>query len=149
MISRLIFYYEDSLKRVGRDLPGSLLSVERVNFKFAWDQKIFRLSLIPITETQEEYVLLKLARLLDGLPRWSIQRCPGCEKYFLNASWRKKRFCSPRCMWPVRAEERRKADPEKYRADFREYMRKRYRAKKGLPPLKDKTDKKGQGKTFG
>jgi len=86
----------------------------------------FNLSYIPITGGHGEYIRLKFYRLLDGLPRSTISKCPGCNKFFLNTSLRKKRFCSSRCLWRINAEKRRKADPEGYREKQREIMKRRY-----------------------
>ena len=88
--------------------------------------KPFALSLIPITKSHDEYVQVRLFMLLNKLPRSTIHQCPGCEKYFLNASLRKKRFCSPPCMWRFNARKRREADREGYNAKQREIMRRKY-----------------------
>jgi len=92
--------------------------------------KNFSLQWLPTMGRQRDYIEVKLYRLLDGLPSSSLQKCPGCRRFFLNPSRRRKRFCSPRCMWRVHAEDRRKSDPEGYRAKQREIMRKKYETKK-------------------
>ena len=90
----------------------------------------FNLQWLPIMGELHDYVRINLYRLLDGLPCSSVQMCPGCGRFFLNLSKRRKKFCSPRCMWRVHAEDRRQRDPEGYRASQREIMRKRYETKK-------------------
>lgn len=92
----------------------------------------FKLTILPLTQSRDDYIRFKLYRLFDGLPSHTIQRCPGCEKYFLNITLRRKRFCSPKCMWRVNAEKRRKADPEAYRKYQKEVMADKYRFQKGL-----------------
>jgi len=102
----------------------------------------FKLSFIPFTDNQGDYIRLKIQRLLNGLPRSTIQRCPGCEKYFLNFSLRKKRFCSSRCMWRVLQAKRREMDREGYNRRQKEIMAQKYRQKLGLPPKKESLKKK-------
>lgn len=101
------------------------LSLNKVSVWLVWNDT-FRLSLRPITKSYEDYLDLKLFGLLDNLPYATIQKCPGCKKFFLNPSLRRKKFCSPRCMWRVNAEKRRQADPEGYRKNQRDLMRKKY-----------------------
>jgi hypothetical protein len=89
-----------------------------------WSSEKFRWSFLPLTDSPSGYIRLKLFRLLDGLPCSTIQRCPGCEKYFLNTTLRKKRFCSPRCMWRVNAEKRREELKEKHPGEYKAYLKK-------------------------
>ena len=90
---------------------------------------------IPIT-SYENYFRLRVHLLLDGYPPFAIRKCPGCSKYFFNPTLREKNFCSPRCMWKVKQQERREAlkkEPEKYQEYLRkqrEIMQKKYQLKK-------------------
>lgn len=92
--------------------------------------------LFPITPSYETYIEQKVYFLLNGLPQTTLQRCPGCETFFLNTRLREKRFCSPKCMWKINAERRReelKKHPRKYRAYLKkqkEIMRRRYEEKR-------------------
>jgi len=80
---------------------------------------------------QDDYVRFKLNLLLDGLPRSALNRCLSpirkklCGKYFINVSRRKKRFCSPQCLWRFNTVKRRKADPEGYKEYQKILMRDR------------------------
>jgi len=106
--------------------------------------RTFNLSLIPLAETHDKYTQLKLYQLLNGLPGQTIQECQGCKKYFLNATFRKKTFCSPRCMWRVNTAKRREADREGYNEYQAKLMKDRYREKNGLPRKKTKSRKQGK-----
>lgn len=106
--------------------------------------RAFFLGFAPLAGTHEEYIKAMVFWCLDGLPGHVIRNCPGCEKYFLNTSFRKKIFCSSRCMSRVNAAKRREADREGYRKYQRELMRDRYREKKGHRRLKTKSKKKGE-----
>lgn len=110
----------------------------------AWN-RTFNLSFFPLAETLGIYVELKLYQLLNGFPFKTIEECQGCKKYFLNATFRKKRFCSPRCMWRFNSAKRRDANPEGYREYQRELMRDRYREKNGHRRLKTKSRKAKKG----
>jgi len=99
----------------------------------------YKIKFLPVTGSQEDYLGLKIFMLLEGLPDHAIRVCPGCRKYFLNASLRKKEFCSPRCMWKVNSRKRREADPEGYREYQRKLMQDRYREKTGLQRRKTKS----------
>jgi hypothetical protein len=87
---------------------------------------IFRLDQFPIARDHQEYVLLKIYRLMDGLWAFALRKCPGCDKFFLNFSLRRKTYCSPRCMWRARAKRYRTANPDKYREYQNEFMRRKY-----------------------
>jgi hypothetical protein len=114
-------------------------------FKGGPGKQPFRLTYLPITGTQEEYIQLKLFRLLDGLPPHTVKVCPGCEKCFLNPTLREKNFCSPRCMWRVNTAKRREADREGYNEYQAKLMKDRYREKNGHPRLKTKSRKAKKG----
>jgi hypothetical protein len=96
----------------------------------------FYFSFLPLTTKDEEYIEFKLYQVLDGLFISTLQRCPGCTKYYLNFTKRRKRFCSPKCMWKVNAEKRReelRKHPSKYKAYLnkqRVIMRKKYEEKR-------------------
>jgi hypothetical protein len=103
-----------------------------------WQKNRFSLQILPVGADQTEHLRLRLFLLLDGLPTSAVQKCPGCDKYFLNVSLRKKQFCSPRCMWRVNTQKRREADKEGYNEYQRVHMNNRYRKKKGLKQTKKK-----------
>ena len=90
----------------------------------------FSFTLIP-GKKQEDYIRFKLNLLLNGLPRSALNRCRApirkklCGKYFVNLSRRKKRFCSPQCLWRFNTIKRREADPEAYREYQKLLMRDR------------------------
>ncbi len=125
------------------------LKLSRFSVWLYWD-KTFRLSIVPRTGTREDSIDFKLFNLLDALPHTTIQKCPGCQKFFLNLSLRKKKYCSSRCMWRISTEKRRQADPEGYRKRQRELMRKIYRKKlaktRGVPEDKVKIQKRDRKK---
>jgi hypothetical protein len=106
--------------------------------------RAFEMSFAPLAGSHEDYIKALFFQLLHGFPRHVIRNCPGCEKYFLNAAFREKRFCSSRCMSRVNAAKRREADREGYRKYQRELMRDRYREKKGHRRLKTKSRRKGE-----
>lgn len=124
-----------------------------VKMEMGHGKEPFRLSYLPLTESQNDYLRIKLYRLLDGLPSHTIRNCPGCKKYFLNASRRKKTFCSPKCRGRVNAGRWRKdlkENPKKYKAYLkkqREIMSQEYekeqRAKLG-PNVKIGRRKQGK-----
>ncbi|MGO8991201.1 MAG: hypothetical protein ACLQGU_17785 [bacterium] len=84
----------------------------------------YKIKFLPVTESQEDYLHLKLFTLLEGFPDHAIKVCPGCKKYFLNTSLRKKEFCSPKCMWRVIAGKRRKELKEKHPKKYKDYLKK-------------------------
>ena len=99
-----------------------------------WDsgKKVF----FPLSGSLDHYLRFKIAYLLfEGPHPATVQTClaPKCHNFFINTSLRKKRFCSPRCMWRFNTSERRKhlkeEEPEKYRTYLdkqRELMAKKY-----------------------
>ncbi len=117
---------------------------ESVMVRSGGDPGKFTFSYMPLVPSQNRYLETKLNLLLNGLPRSSLQRCPApkCQKFFVNVSRRKKRFCSPRCMWRFNAEKRRKDNPEAYRKYQKEVMADKYRTDKGLKPKKFYKSKK-------
>jgi len=64
---------------------------------------------LPVAKSQEDYLRLKIFRLLDGFSQQAIRLCPACNKWFLNPSRREKRFCSDRCIWKTNSAKRRAA----------------------------------------
>ena len=102
---------------------GGMMWRGEMMIQMHWE-KTFHLAYIPLTESHSRYIELKFYRLMDGLLRSTIQRCPGCEKYFLNPTKRKKSFCSPRCMWRVNAEKRREELKEKHPQKYKAYLKK-------------------------
>jgi hypothetical protein len=101
-----------------------------------WDTEKYYLSLLPLTDSHEDYIRLTLFQLLDGLSRATINKCPICKKYFLNTTLRKKRFCSPKCIWRFNAKKRRETDPEAYKKYQKELMQDKYRIQNNLKPKK-------------
>ena len=123
--SIIIRGYDDMLWWVGK------------GYKFPYTMK-----LLPVAKSQDDYLPLKIFMLLDGLPQHAIRLCPGCKKFFLNPTNRKKRFCgNQRCMWRVSTAERRGANREEYNDSQAERMRKRYIKEKGLEGKKIKPPK--------
>ena len=114
----------------------------RIKVKVGIEKDPIRLIYFPLTESQESYLRFKVYRLLDGLPSHTIQKCPGCKKYFLNSSLRKKTFCSPRCMWRVNAEKRREELKEKYPQKYKVYL------KKQREIMRQKYEKKQKAKGY-
>jgi len=108
----------------------------------------FGLKIFYITRSQKDYVGLKIIRSLLSLPApsHSIKICPGCEKYFVNPTARKKDFCSARCMAKILTRRRREADREGYLKYQAKLMRDRRREEKGLPRRKTKARKKRKAK---
>jgi hypothetical protein len=94
-----------------------------------------RLIFIPFAGNHRDLLFIRLFTLLEGLPPFTIRKCLICEKYFINASWKEKNFCSTRCMWRFNARKWReelKKDPKKRQAYLkkqREIMNKRYEEK--------------------
>lgn len=103
----------------------------------------YRMKFLPITQSQKDYLRLKIFTLLEGFPDHAIRKCPGCEKFFFNPTWREKNFDSNRCMWRTLTAKRREADKEGYRKYQRELMRDRYLEKNGHPRRKTKKRKVG------
>jgi hypothetical protein len=146
--------YWGLLKKLQQELKGlfDLIEAEVANRRI-WIGKMllnlernraFYLGFAPLAGTHEEYIKAMFFWCLDGLPGHVIRKCPGCEKYFLNTSFRKKMFCSSTCMSRVNAAKRRDVDREAYRKYQRELMRDRYREKKGHRRLKTKSRRKGE-----
>lgn len=97
-----------------------------------------------ITESPDDYLRLKIIRLLQGLPvpGHTIKVCPGCERFFLNPTARKKEFCSARCMSKILTRRRREADREGYRKYQSVLMKDLRREEKNLPRKKTKAREK-------
>lgn len=111
-------------------------------FQWGHGKQPFTLNYLPITGTQDDYIELKLFRFLDGLPSHAIRLCPGCEKYFFNPSLRDKNFCSPRCMWRINTEQRRKDLKEKHPQKYKAYL------KKQKEIMRQKYEKKQKAKGY-
>lgn len=132
-----------------KTMPWEATSIQMVAI-WGWDaEKKFSYSEIPLTESHEEYIQIKLYRLFKNNTRSTLLICPApkrkdkeCGKFFLNFSRREKRFCSSRCMWRFNAEKRRKDNPEAYNEYQREVMADKYRVDKGLNPKKFYKSKK-------
>lgn len=69
----------------------------------------YTLMVLPVTKSQEDYLRLKILRLLEGFNQHAIRRCAGCGRWFFNPTNREKRFCGNRCIWRTNTAKRRKA----------------------------------------
>lgn len=87
----------------------------------------YTLELLPVTKSQEDYLRLKILRLLEGFSQHAIRVCPGCKRFFFNPTNREKRFCSERCMRRVVTREYRESHKEAYNGHQAKLMKKRYR----------------------
>ncbi len=116
------------LQEVTRELLSGFAQAE-YPFQFVfpalvgWDfgKKIF----LPLSGRADNYICFKITYfLLEGPQRATVQACiaPKCNNFFINTSRRKKRFCSPRCMWRFNTTERRKHLREKEPAKYRAYL---------------------------
>lgn len=61
----------------------------------AWNRRL------PYKEAaiSRHHALVDLARLLDSTLWRSLRKCPACSTYFLAGAYRRKKYCSQRCMW--------------------------------------------------
>jgi len=135
LILRLQNVVREELQRLigGRefqDIPGTTCghSENYPPFKMCAEPALFCLEANPdrfsfyviARKNQDDHVRLKLNLLLNGLPRSALNRCLSsiqkklCGKYFINVSRRKKRFCSPQCLWRFNTAKRKGADPQGY-----------------------------------
>jgi hypothetical protein len=69
----------------------------------------YTLTFLPVTKSQEDYLRLKILRLLEGFNQHAIRLCPGCNRWFFNPTNHEKRFCGNRCIWRTNSAKRRKA----------------------------------------
>lgn len=105
----------------------------------------FSLNIFPVSWNLDVYLKLKICRLFDSLPITTLAMCLSCKKYFINPANRKKKFCSPRCMWRFNAKRWRESHKEERKAYQKILMKDRYREKIGVPRLKTKKrEKKGK-----
>ncbi|MGA2466037.1 MAG: hypothetical protein ABSH06_17015 [Thermodesulfobacteriota bacterium] len=131
-----------------REATNQMESFWMGNTVFHWMRQRngrYSLSWVRLYSNQEEYIETKLYRLLDGLPFTTVYQCPGCKKYSVNVTQRKKQFCSPRCMWRVNTAKRRDADREGYNKYQSVLKKDLLREKKGLNRLKTKSRKTKEG----
>jgi hypothetical protein len=70
----------------------------------------YMLTILPVTKSQQDYLQLRVLRLLEGFNQHAISRCPACKKWFFNPTDRDKRFCGNRCIWKTNTAKRRAAD---------------------------------------
>ena len=87
----------------------------------------YTVKLLPIAKSQDDYLLLKIFILIDGLPQHAIKPCSGCKGFFLNSTNREKRFCSEKCMRRVCTAEYRKAHKETYNDKQAKLMKSKYK----------------------
>ena len=109
----------------------------------------YTIKFLPVTESQDDYLRLKIFTLLEGFPDHAVRVCPGCEKFFLNPTNREKRFCGNRCMWRISTAERRETDRKGYNEYQKVLMRDRYREKNGHSRKKTKARKRTSAKKEG
>jgi hypothetical protein len=69
----------------------------------------YKFVLLPVTQSQKDYLCIKIFRLLEGFNQHAIRRCPGCNQWFFNPTNREKNFCGNRCIWRTNTAKRRKA----------------------------------------
>jgi hypothetical protein len=106
-------------------------------YKFSYKVKI-----LPVAESQKDYLWLKIIMLLDGLPQHAIRVCPGCKKFFFNPTNREKRFCGEKCMRRISTVEYREKHNKKYKDYQNVLMKDRYREMMGHKRLKTKARKR-------
>ena len=76
----------------------------------------YTLKFLPVTQSQSDYLRLKILSLLVGFNQHAIKRCLGCNRWFFNPTNRAKRFCSNRCIWRTNTAKRRKVQKQKGKA---------------------------------
>jgi hypothetical protein len=69
----------------------------------------YKFVLLPVTQSQDDYLRIKIFRHLEGFNQHAIGRCSACGRWFFNPTNREKRFCSNRCIWRTNTAKRRKA----------------------------------------
>jgi hypothetical protein len=87
----------------------------------------YTVKLLPVAKSQNDFLPLKIFILLDGFPQHAVRVCPGCKRFFFNATNREKRFCSERCMRRICTAEYRETHKETYNGYQAKLMRDRYR----------------------
>jgi hypothetical protein len=87
----------------------------------------YTLELLPVTESQKNYLRLKILKLLEGFSQHAIRVCPGCKRFFFNPTNREKRFCSERCMRRVCTAEYRETHKPTYNGYQAKLMKDKYR----------------------
>jgi len=99
----------------------------------------------PYFSKPEDKLSLEFSSLLTQFPLSSIQRCrrADCQKYFLRATKKRKRYCSNKCAWVVASRERRKVQPEKEREKKRESYYKKIRKQHPKAVIRKRTRKQG------
>ena len=92
----------------------------------------FQTHSIPKDPTPQNYAVLNLSKLIQGIEMHVIGKCEECQRYFLNFSLREKLYCTPRCASKSTARlrrERLKKNPKKWKAykkSQRKLMNKKY-----------------------
>ena len=125
-----------------RPSGGFFIWEGKANFVFS-HLETFKLSYSPITDDSETYLKLKFYGLLNGLPRFTILRCPEYKRFFVNPSLRHKIFCSSRCMWRFNTAKWRAENKEEFLEGQRGYSKKYYEKKTGMPRKSRKTSREG------
>ena len=128
---------QESLEKFLNSLVENIEKKERTVVKLQGGLELIpehNLQLYPFTKDDSETAIYEFARALEGVPITAIKQCPECQHYYIHLSKRKKNYCTPTCTWRARArvvrEEAIKTDPEGYRKEQREKMRKYYKAKR-------------------
>ena len=106
-------------------------------FKIVRDLTIQRLTM---------FVKANLCLVMHSIPREAIKTCRECGKYFLHLSKKPKYYCNPTCSSRGSARRKRETDPEGYRRQQRQIMRRKYREQKarklGIPVAEVKIQKR-------
>jgi hypothetical protein len=99
----------------------------------------------PYFSKPEDKLSLEFSSLLTQFPLSSIQRCQreDCQKYFLRATQKRKRYCSNKCAWVVASRERRNVQPEKEREKKRESYYKKIRKQHPKAIIRKRTTREG------
>lgn len=84
----------------------------------------FQTHSVPKDLTPKNWAVLNLSRLIQGLEMHMIGKCEECQRYFLNFSLRKKRYCSVRCTSRTLARSRKERwTPKEYDAYLKKQRR--------------------------
>jgi hypothetical protein len=102
----------------------------------------FKMNFHPKDSTPENWAILNLSRLLQGLEMHVIGKCKECRRHFLNFSLREKIYCTPRCASKSLARSRKERwGPKKYASYLKKQnkrMRTRYEKKQAVKGKKVK-----------
>jgi endogenous inhibitor of DNA gyrase (YacG/DUF329 family) len=88
----------ETWKRQPKPSGGFFAWTGQAHFVFS-GHETFAFSYVPITKDVESFLQMKFYSTLNGLPRFTILRCPECKKIFVNPSRKNRIFCSSQCGW--------------------------------------------------